>query len=149
MINWRYGGVMDEECVVLCDAINSVEGIATIESCCGHGKSPFCIWFKATSVKALYPITRAIDRRYGGPVGWFCFVEDGDVADEHGHAGSVAFMVNSGLANGCDLVYEQALQIADNIMQFWELAKLHNFGVGRASEDQVEVFIKEDIHEQH
>ena len=37
----------DPECAALCQAINLIEGIETCESCCGHGKSPYRIWFYA------------------------------------------------------------------------------------------------------
>ncbi len=33
--------------------INEVEGIETTESCCGHGESPCCIWFKADNIECL------------------------------------------------------------------------------------------------
>lgn len=35
---------MDPECVALCNAINSIPYLHTIESCCGHGKDYFRIW---------------------------------------------------------------------------------------------------------
>jgi hypothetical protein len=36
---------MDPECVKLCAAINKIPGLQTVESCCGHGKDEFKIWF--------------------------------------------------------------------------------------------------------
>lgn len=62
--NESYDGRMDEECIRLCDAMNAVNGIITTESCCGHGKTPFCIWFKAISFKGLFFVSRCIDKRY-------------------------------------------------------------------------------------
>ena len=44
---------MDPESVALCDAINSVPGLFTTESCCGHGKHPFKIFFKVRRLSAL------------------------------------------------------------------------------------------------
>lgn len=49
----KYGKDMDSECVKLCDAINSIPGLITYESCCGHGKDTFRIWFTAKSMKCL------------------------------------------------------------------------------------------------
>lgn len=43
----------DPEVVPLCDALNSIPGIQTLESCCGHGTQPFKIWFEAESVAIL------------------------------------------------------------------------------------------------
>lgn len=44
---------LDPECRALCEAMNALPGIQTVESCCGHGKGPFRIWFTASSLKAL------------------------------------------------------------------------------------------------
>lgn len=55
---------MDEECVDLCDALNSIKGISTIESCCGHNSGPYRIFFKCSSLNGLKFIQSCIDRRY-------------------------------------------------------------------------------------
>ena len=47
---------MDKECVKLCEALNGINGIQTIESCCGHGKDSFLIWFEAKKVEDLPPV---------------------------------------------------------------------------------------------
>ena len=44
---------VDKECVALCKALNKLPGIHTEESCCGHGKEPFGIWFRADCLAAL------------------------------------------------------------------------------------------------
>lgn len=49
----RYDDSMDPECVPLCDAMNQVPGIRTHESCSGHGKTPFRVYFTAESLAAL------------------------------------------------------------------------------------------------
>ena len=55
-----YEGRMDPECVVLCDAMNTLFGIVTRESCCGHGVHPFRVWFSAGNFSQLKPIWNAI-----------------------------------------------------------------------------------------
>ena len=55
---------MDSECVDLCDSLNSIVGITTLESCCGHNYHPYCIWFSCDSVEPLTFIQSCIDRRY-------------------------------------------------------------------------------------
>jgi len=60
----NYDEQMDVECIPLCDALNSLPGIQTCESCCGHGKKPFAIWFRCTSELGLRFLGRCIDRRY-------------------------------------------------------------------------------------
>jgi hypothetical protein len=50
-----YDDRMDPECIPICDAMNLLPGIHTVESCCGHGKSEFRVWFKADSLEVLPP----------------------------------------------------------------------------------------------
>jgi len=42
--DFAYEGVIDTECLPLCEAMNAL-GLRTISSCCGHGDEPFRIWF--------------------------------------------------------------------------------------------------------
>lgn len=44
---------MDAECIELCEAMNLLPGIQTIESCCGHGTDNYRIWFQAAGLKYL------------------------------------------------------------------------------------------------
>ena len=44
---------IDYEICDLIRLINMVEGIETVESCCGHGQSPCRIWFKADDIECL------------------------------------------------------------------------------------------------
>lgn len=44
---------MDKEIVNLCKALNSIDGIETVESCCGHGKEKCRIWFIVNDIKTL------------------------------------------------------------------------------------------------
>lgn len=55
---------MDAECVDLCDTLNSMKGITTNESCCGHNYQPYRIWFNADSLEPLTFIQSCIDRNY-------------------------------------------------------------------------------------
>ena len=47
---------MDETCRKLCEALNTMPGIATYASCCGHGRQPFRIWFEAKRLQDLPPV---------------------------------------------------------------------------------------------
>lgn len=60
----EYDEYMDVECIPLCNALNSLPGIETLESCCGHTKKPFAIWFRCNSELSLRFLGRCIDRRY-------------------------------------------------------------------------------------
>jgi hypothetical protein len=52
----RYPSDMDAACIPLCDAINALPGLATIESCEGHGAHQFAIFFTASSINCLRPV---------------------------------------------------------------------------------------------
>ena len=59
---------IDVECYYLCRALNSLPGLDTIESCCGHGKEKYRIWFRAAYPKTINPLIRML---YEHP-GWEC-----------------------------------------------------------------------------
>ena len=61
---------MDRECVALCEALNYLAGIRTIESCCGHGEHPFRVWFKTENLEALPEALYYFDRCHSGVPGW-------------------------------------------------------------------------------
>src|SRR5258708_32116345 len=56
----RYDANMDPECVALCDVLNDMPGVRTCESCCGHGRHSFRIWFEIDVLDALRPLLTAI-----------------------------------------------------------------------------------------
>ena len=61
---------MDPECIKLCDAVNRIPGIRTIDSCCGHGEYSFRIFFIASSLKALSPLVYWFSQCHCGQSGW-------------------------------------------------------------------------------
>lgn len=44
---------MDKECINICEAMNKLPGIETTESCCGHNKYPYRIFFHVDHLDAL------------------------------------------------------------------------------------------------
>lgn len=64
--NNKYDGRMDEECISLCDALNSLPGVETTSSCCGHCKNNFMIFFNCNNSYSLAIIARAFNKRYSG-----------------------------------------------------------------------------------
>jgi len=52
----KYEGRMDPECVRICDAINALPGLTTIDSCCGHGLREFSVYLMADKVEHLAPL---------------------------------------------------------------------------------------------
>lgn len=66
IVSVDYGPGMDREIVHLCNVLNSLPGIYTVESCAGHGKLPMSVLFACKSLKSLAKIQHAIDIRYSG-----------------------------------------------------------------------------------
>lgn len=62
--------VMDKECINLCRALNRLEGITTIDSCCGHGKHNYHIFFIAKNLEYLPPLLYYFDSCHCGFGGW-------------------------------------------------------------------------------
>ena len=52
----RIGDIDDKDCIDLCKALNRIPGIMTVESCCGHGRTNYHIFFLAKSLEGLAPI---------------------------------------------------------------------------------------------
>lgn len=44
---------IDTEIINLCKALNSIDGIETVESCCGHGRDVCRIWFIVRDIITL------------------------------------------------------------------------------------------------
>lgn len=65
---------LDPEVLSLCRAMNGFPGIVTVESCCGHGREPFRIWFMAASLEALPPLLFWFDGCHTGEYGWSVMV---------------------------------------------------------------------------
>ena len=66
----KYDRTMDIQCIPLCDALNGIKGIQTIESCCGHGITPFRIWFFAENLQVLPHVAYWFDRCHCGHNNW-------------------------------------------------------------------------------
>jgi len=59
-----YDGYMDEECITLCDKLNSLSHVETTESCCGHCKEPYMIFFDCDDFIRLGKLYRCVNRNY-------------------------------------------------------------------------------------
>lgn len=108
----KYPGTMDKPCIPICDAINNIPGLTTVDSCCGHSHESFMIGFSARSVNNLYALTRLVDKRYSSVPGWNVVVSDTDVCEL-----PVLFYLHSGTNIG-RRAYTQANAIAKSITKF-------------------------------
>lgn len=60
----NYDEYMDKECIELCDTLNTLPGLKTFESCCGHLKTVFSIWFFCNNIDTLSRLGRAVYKNY-------------------------------------------------------------------------------------
>ena len=61
--NWCPEG-MDFLCIELCRVLNQLPGIETYESCMGHGKHPYWIFFRCTELGTLSRLGRCLAKNY-------------------------------------------------------------------------------------
>jgi hypothetical protein len=113
----KYPKDIDPHCVHLCDAINSIPGLETYESCSGHGKDPMRIWFTVSKLHNMYVLLRSIDYRYVGLDGWLCNAQDTDLTNR-----PVVFCLNSGSCTG-KRDYAQSRKITNSIINFLDNKK--------------------------
>ena len=107
-----YDNRMDSEVIDLCNAMNSLPGIETDSSCCGHGTDPFEIYFKVTdSTEGLFFLTRCIDKRYW-TYNWSIKLSVGDRFD--GKHLPICYILSSNIIVG-ELAYKQAESLIDNM----------------------------------
>lgn len=111
---YEYDQYMDKEVVSLCDAMNALPGIKTIDSCCGHDETPFSIWFRVSSEEGLFFLIRCVDRRYWkyGCL-WKIELLVGD-RYKSGDLLPVIYHLHSGVIVGED-AYEQAEDLVRNM----------------------------------
>ena len=75
----NYDGNMDKECIQICDALNSISDVHTTESCCGHCKDRFMVFFTCNNPHSLAIIARVFDRRYiGTSQPWYIELQTND-----------------------------------------------------------------------
>jgi hypothetical protein len=67
---WAPPKDIDPQCISICEAINALPGLATVESCCGHGKRPFYIYFVVRKINDLLPLLYWSDQCHSGVDGW-------------------------------------------------------------------------------
>ena len=70
---------MDKECIELCNILNILPGVTTFESCCGHCKHQYYIWFFCNSIDTLSRLGRATERNYSDGM-WEVVVDSTDTS---------------------------------------------------------------------
>jgi hypothetical protein len=67
---WVAPDDLDPECLHLCAAMNALPGVFTVESCCGHGRRPYWIFFRVRRLTALPRVLYWFDGCHSGVYGW-------------------------------------------------------------------------------
>lgn len=99
---------IDRQCYDLCKAINLFDDVRTVESCCGHGKQQYCIWFTAKSLKKIKPLIRVCNCHYSG---WHISIKYNWTFDNL--YWELRFLGGMG-----QIAYDAAIKLADNIKGF-------------------------------
>jgi len=60
----KYPDTMDKECIEICNVLNSLPGVRTFESCCGHLKDIYSIWFFCDNINTISRLGRTVDKNY-------------------------------------------------------------------------------------
>ena len=69
-MDWKIPDGIDVQCVALCKALNLLPGIETFESCCGHGKDRYAIWFTCKRLRDLPALLYWFDGCHSGFYSW-------------------------------------------------------------------------------
>lgn len=69
---------MDEQCIDFCNTLNRLPGVTTFESCCGHNKYTFRVWFRCTNISTISRLGRCIEKNYSDG-NWRIFVDSCDI----------------------------------------------------------------------
>ncbi len=75
--NWCPEGI-DEDCINLCRTLNQLPGIETYESCEGHGRHPYWIFFRCTNLETISRLGRVVERNYSDN-NWEIIVDSTDI----------------------------------------------------------------------
>lgn len=114
--------MIDKECVKICDALNRLPSVRTMESCCGHGVGNFNIWFYATDVRVINAISR-----YYSTYRWYKDQNDEyhenwkiklDICDIMDVNHDILFWLEGNKDN--PNLFKEADEMADNIIEYWE-----------------------------
>lgn len=103
---------MDKECIGICDLLNTLPTVETVESCCGHCRRPFWVWFHCYDLGVLSRLGRAVERNYSDG-NWEIVVDSSDIAP-YG-----MFWLRSKCPFDCDLDMKESLNGLIENIAYW------------------------------
>lgn len=104
---------MDKECIALCTKLNALGDIQTYESCCGHLKECYMVFFKCHSFERLAKLYRCVDRNYSDGK-WELLVDGTDV-----HPTYCFWLKSKEPFSSYEEMEESVQRLMDNI-DYWE-----------------------------
>ena len=125
----KYDGNMDKECIGLCDMLNSLPGVETFESCCGHLKERFSIWFFCENIDSISRLGRCVERNYSDGK-WELLVDSTDV-----HPKGVFWLRSKEPFSSMDEMNRSVSSLIQSIT-YWFDGEFDNYFSNKESEDE-------------
>ena len=119
----KYTGQMDKECIELCDTLNGLKGVKTVESCCGHLKERYAIWMRCNNFYSLAILARCIDDRYSSGV-WELTAETTDRTEKY--FSTVCFVLRSKETFDNEKQRSEAIDELIIIIKYWSTSLFYN-----------------------
>lgn len=116
----KYDGNMDKECIKLCDILNSIPSIDTFESCCGHLKDRYSIWFLCNDIITVSRLGKCVERNYSNGK-WELLVDSTDT-----HPTGVFWLRSKVPFQSYDEMEKSVNDLCNNI-QHWFNAKFDSY----------------------
>lgn len=119
---------MDKECISLCKKLNSLNDVQTYESCCGHLKECYSIFFFCYSFERLAKLYRCINRNYSDGK-WELLV---DGTDNHP---TNTFWLRSKEPFSSYEEMEKSVQLLMDNIDYWENQTYNDYFKGKRTKD--------------
>jgi len=119
---------MDPECIELCNTLNSLPGVNTFESCCGHCKSRYNIWFFCNNIGVLSRLGRATERNYSDG-NWEIVVDSTDT-NPYG----VFWLRSKEAFNTPEEMNKSVSHLIENILDWFD-DRFDNYFIGQQGEE--------------
>ena len=115
-----YDGYMDKECIALCDKLNSLTDVETTESCCGHCKEQYMIFFNCYDFIRLGKLFRCVNKNYSDGK-WRIEVHGSDVHPCYGF-----LLISKKPFNSKEEMMESVNNLIENI-DYWENPTFYDY----------------------